>query len=57
MTSQRWFWCKHCSRDRIFEWVYKSHGLFGGGHREWHCTTCGGCDYDTARQHQLHLSS
>ncbi|MBV6396880.1 MAG: hypothetical protein HFACDABA_02482 [Anaerolineales bacterium] len=48
--AQQWYFCKHCWKDRIFEWIYKSHGIMGG-HNEWHCTTCGGCDYDTAREH------
>jgi len=51
MPEQKWFFCKSCWKDRIFEWVYKSHGIFSGGHSEWHCTSCGSCDYDTAREH------
>lgn len=47
--AQQWFFCKYCWKDRIFEWIYKVHPI--GGHEEWHCTTCGGCDYDTAREH------
>lgn len=49
--AQRWFHCKNCGKDCIFEWVWKDHGLFSGGHTEWHCTVCGSCNYDTAREH------
>lgn len=48
--AQAWLFCRTCHRDRVFEFVYKSHGLLGG-HRDWHCLTCGGCNYDRARQH------
>ncbi len=41
--DQKWFFCGVCWKDRIFEWVHKSHGLMGG-HWEWHCTSCGDCD-------------
>lgn len=49
--AQKWFYCRSCGRDRIMELVYKDHGLFSGGHKDWHCTTCGSCKYDTARNH------
>lgn len=49
--SQRWLFCLHCYRDRIFEWVYKNHGAFSGGHEDWHCTVCSECRYEPARTH------
>ena len=48
---QKWFFCLACYADRIFEYIYKDHGLLSGGHTEWHCTTCGACRYDVARGH------
>jgi hypothetical protein len=51
VASQAWLFCKHCYSDRVFAYVYKSHGIFGGGHEDWHCLTCGGCNYEPARKH------
>jgi len=45
MPRLGWFYCKHCSINRRFEYIFRRHGLFGGGHEDWHCVTCGGCDY------------
>lgn len=47
--QQKWLFCLSCYRDQIFEYVYKDHGLFSGGHTEWHCITCGGCSYEPSR--------
>jgi hypothetical protein len=51
MAYTKWLFCKQCWQDRLFEWIYKDHGLFSGGHEEWHCTVCGGCDYEGAQSH------
>lgn len=51
MAKQQWLFCKSCYKDRIFELIYKTHGIFGGGHEDWHCTHCGNCDYGPAREH------
>lgn len=51
MARQCWMFCTHCYRDQIFAYVYKSHGIFGGGHEDWHCSVCGGCKYEPARNH------
>jgi hypothetical protein len=39
------FFCKHCSSNRRFEYIHRRHGFYELGHEDWHCVTCGGCDY------------
>lgn len=50
MAKQAWMFCKRCHKDQIFMLVYKSHGIFGG-HEDWHCSVCGDCAYESARNH------
>jgi hypothetical protein len=51
MAHQMWLFCNHCYADQIFSYVYKNHGVFSGGHEDWHCSRCGGCNYGPARKH------
>jgi hypothetical protein len=32
MAQQRWLFCRKCYADRIFEYVFKSHGWLSGTH-------------------------
>jgi hypothetical protein len=50
MAQQQWFFCLTCYKDQIFQHIYKSHGMFSGGHTDWHCSVCNDCRYDVARQ-------
>ena len=51
MANQMWLFCLHCYEDRMFVKEYRSHGLFGGGHEDWHCSHCHDCRYEAARKH------
>ena len=45
MPRKTWYFCKHCGASRRFEYIHRRHGFYELGHEDWHCVTCGGCDY------------
>jgi hypothetical protein len=40
-------YCQHCNEYTLFEYLHRRHDSFPGGHEDWHCVTCGGCEYMT----------
>lgn len=50
MAQQMVMFCNKCYRDQMFIHGYKSHGMFGGGHEDWHCSVCGNGDYGPAQR-------
>lgn len=49
--SQQVLFCKSniCYTNRVFVYKDVDHGLFSGGHKEFHCPVCGKCNYEPAR--------
>jgi hypothetical protein len=38
--------CADCCEYTIFEYIHRRHASSPDGHEDWHCETCGGCEYD-----------